>query len=91
MGKYKIIANPAAGRGATERAVPDADSCLKKCGLDFDLVKTGHPRHAVELTQDAVFAGYDVVVAMGGDGTVNEVINGLMIARKSNKRLHNLP
>lgn len=81
MAKHMIVANPTAGGGTAERAVSKAESLLAKYGLDFDLVRTEHPRHAEELTREAVDARYDIVVAAGGDGTVNEVLNGLMEAR----------
>jgi YegS/Rv2252/BmrU family lipid kinase len=44
-------------------------------------VRSGHPWHAADLAQDAAAEGYGVVVAVGGDGTANEVLNGLMRAR----------
>jgi diacylglycerol kinase (ATP) len=81
MSRYKIIANPVAGRGAGDQAVPRVEHILSGYGLDFDVVRTERPGHAAELAQEAVAAGYDVVVAMGGDGTSNEVLNGLMRAR----------
>ena len=83
MRKYKIIANPTAGRGAGERAIPHIERFLTKHGLDFDLVRTKHRWHAAELAREAVFAEYDVIVAAGGDGTANEVINGLMEAKQA--------
>ena len=86
MAKYKIIVNPAAGRGAAARSIPEAEILLSKHGLDFEFVQTERPWHAVELTQKAVLSGVEFVVAMGGDGTVNEVINGLMRVKKSSKR-----
>jgi diacylglycerol kinase (ATP) len=81
MPRYKIIANPVAGRGAGERSVLQVERILSGYGLDFDIVRTERPWHAAELAQEAAAAGYDVVVAMGGDGTSNEVLNGLMRAR----------
>jgi len=54
---------------------------MKKAGLEFDLVRTARPLHAAELAAQAAADGYDVVVAAGGDGTANEVLNGLMQAR----------
>jgi YegS/Rv2252/BmrU family lipid kinase len=51
--------------------------------LDFDLIQTEHPWHAATLAHQAVVDGYDVVVSAGGDGTANEVINGLMKAKES--------
>ena len=58
---------------------------MRDCGLDFDLVRTERPWHAAELAQRACAEGYDVVVAVGGDGTANEVLNGLMSAKQSGK------
>jgi len=78
MSKYKIIVNPTAGRGAGEQAIPHIERMLNEYDLDFDLVRTERPWHAAELAQEAATAGYDVVVAVGGDGTANEVLNGLM-------------
>jgi len=83
MARYKIIVNPIAGRGAGKRAVPLVEQTLRGYGLDFDIVHTEYPWHATELTQQAVTKGYDIVVAVGGDGTANEVLNGLMLARQA--------
>ncbi len=82
MSKYKIIVNPTAGRGTGEQAIPHIERMLNEYDLDFDLVRTERPWHAAELAQEAATAGYDVVVAVGGDGTANEVLNGLMRAKR---------
>jgi diacylglycerol kinase family enzyme len=82
MARYKIIVNPTAGRGAGKRAVPLIEQTLRDYDLDFDLVHTEYPWHAAELAQQAATTGYDIVVAVGGDGTANEVLNGLMLARQ---------
>jgi len=86
MKKYKVIANPTAGRGAGERAIPQIERLLTQYSLDFDIVCTKRPWHAAELAREAVIAEYDVIVAVGGDGTANEVINGLMEAKQAGKR-----
>jgi diacylglycerol kinase (ATP) len=83
MPGYKIIANPVAGRGDGERAIPQIEGALRGYDLDFDLVRTERPWHAADLAQEAVAAGYDGVVAAGGDGTANEVLNGLMRAKQA--------
>jgi YegS/Rv2252/BmrU family lipid kinase len=54
---------------------------MAQLGLKFELVRTERPWHAAELAEIAALAGFDVVVAAGGDGTANEVINGLMSAK----------
>jgi len=82
MDKYKLIVNPTAGRGTGEQAIPRIERMLSTYNLDFDLVRTERPWHAAELAQEAATAGYDVVVAVGGDGTANEVLNGLMQAKR---------
>lgn len=81
MTRYKIIANPKSGKGTAEAKIPLIEEELKKLGLDYDLVYTEHRWHAAELALDAVEKGFDVVVAAGGDGTVNEVLNGVMLAK----------
>jgi len=82
MPKYKIIVNPTSGRGHGEKSIPQIERMLSEYNLDFDLVRTERPWHAVELAKEAALAGYDVVVAAGGDGTANEVLNGLMQAKQ---------
>jgi diacylglycerol kinase family enzyme len=81
--KYKIIVNPISGRGAGEKSIPFIQKSLLDAGLDIDLVTTEHPSHATELALKAVSDGYEVVVSVGGDGTANEIINGLMKAKET--------
>lgn len=80
---YKIIVNPISGRGAGEKSIPFIQKTLSDAGLGIDLVKTERPFHAIELAQKAVADGYEVVVSVGGDGTANEIINGLMTAKET--------
>lgn len=83
MGRYKIIVNPTSGRGNGLKRIPELERCLLQKQIEFDLVTTKRPLHATELAQEAVQDRYDVVVAAGGDGTVNEVINGLMLSKEN--------
>lgn len=78
--KYKVIVNPIAGKGFGGRAVPQIRSLLENHGLDYDLVCSQWAGEAVELARRAKLDGYDVVVAAGGDGTCQEVINGMLAA-----------
>ncbi|MBN1247433.1 MAG: diacylglycerol kinase family lipid kinase [Anaerolineae bacterium] len=82
---YRIIVNPTAGRGAGERAIPQIEQRLQAQGLSYDLVRTQRPWHAAQLAHDAAQAGYDVIVAVGGDGTANEILNGLMRIPKAER------
>ena len=86
MTRYKIIVNPVSGRGAGEQAIPLIEQYLRSYSLDYNLVRTERPWHAAELAQQACADGYDVVVAVGGDGTANEVGNGLMLAKRANSK-----
>jgi diacylglycerol kinase (ATP) len=82
MPAFKVIVNPVAGKGAGLRQTERIRASLQANGLEFDLVHTQAPLHAIELACEASLAGHEVVVAVGGDGTSNEVINGLMQARE---------
>jgi len=81
MIRYKIIVNPTSGRGEGGADIPRAKELLSSLGITFDLVRTERPMHAVTLAREAVREGCDIVISMGGDGTANEVLNGLMQAK----------
>ncbi len=80
MGKMKVILNPVAGRGHGGRIESDLRQYLKSASVEFDLELTKGQGHAIELAQQASKDGFETVVAVGGDGTYNEVVNGLMTA-----------
>ncbi|MGH8687440.1 MAG: diacylglycerol/lipid kinase family protein [Burkholderiales bacterium] len=79
MSRRLVIVNPAAGRGRVRREWPLLAGRLKSASVDFEVAETQRPGEAVELAQQAA-KSYDVVVAAGGDGTVHEVVNGLLRA-----------
>ena len=76
---YKIILNPTSGRGRGGQRVQQIEALLNAYALNFEIVQTEYPWHAVELAQQAREEGYDIIIAAGGDGTVNEVLNGLIV------------
>jgi YegS/Rv2252/BmrU family lipid kinase len=77
--KVKLILNPMADMGNAWRAADDLRPIVAEYG-NADWSGTVYPTHAAELAHQAALEGYDMVVALGGDGTVHEVINGLMQA-----------
>lgn len=82
--RVKLIFNPIANLG---RAVSIA-SALKSIAREMggaDWTGTDYPTHATELARQAAEDGYDLVVAMGGDGTMHEVLNGLMQVPESKR------
>lgn len=74
--KIKLIANPAAGSAARDR-IARAVMLLEQGGAVVDVTLTGGRGDAVRAARDARHQEYDRIVAAGGDGTLNEVINGL--------------
>jgi len=76
--RVKIILNPVAGKGHGARVEPEVRDLLLRERLKFDLVRTEYPGHATSLAERAVHDGFDLIVAAGGDGTTNEVVNGLV-------------
>lgn len=86
MSKFLIIYNPISNKGGAEKIRPEVQKLLDELAVDYEIVLTEYPGHALELAQQAAHNGYDAVVAAGGDGTANEVINGLMFARQSGGR-----
>jgi len=74
-----VIVNPNA-RGYSANIEPQLCKFLAEEGINFELVRTTHPGQAMDLARAAVNDGFEIVVAAGGNGTCNEVINGLMQA-----------
>jgi len=73
----KVIVNPAAGAGRTAKLWPQIMGLFRGQGLRFEYDVTEAPGHAIELAREAACNGYNMVVSVGGDGTINEVVNGL--------------
>lgn len=80
---FKLILNPTADKGKAIQRLPDIAAELNKHHIAYDITLTQYPWHAAEIAAQAVEEGYPNVVAVGGDGTINEVLNGLMLAKKS--------
>ncbi|MCL4259331.1 MAG: diacylglycerol kinase family lipid kinase [Anaerolineales bacterium] len=77
--KTKIILNPMADMGNAWRVARDLRSITEQHG-NVTWSGTVYPGHAIELAREASEEGYERVIAMGGDGTVHEVVNGIMQA-----------
>jgi YegS/Rv2252/BmrU family lipid kinase len=77
--KYaKLIVNPIAGGGATNKNWPEIKQRLTAEGLQYDYEFTKGHNHATEIARKAVDCGYSFIVVVGGDGTVNESANGIL-------------
>ncbi len=78
FGRLVIIANPSSGRGRSEAKLRVIESMLRDWGLDYRIVRTVGPGHAAEAAAEALRGGDRFLVAAGGDGTVHEVVNGML-------------
>jgi YegS/Rv2252/BmrU family lipid kinase len=77
----KVIVNPEAGSRSVGRQWPYISRQLIKAGLSFDYEFTKGPGHALDIATRAIQSGYHYLIAVGGDGTVNEVANGILRSR----------
>ncbi|HLF71669.1 MAG TPA: diacylglycerol kinase family protein [Dehalococcoidia bacterium] len=78
MDKATIVYNPAARNAPNAERLRFAAAALLTNGWEIDVVETSAAEHATKLAREAAAAGASVVFACGGDGTVNEVVNGLV-------------
>ncbi len=76
--KVVTIVNPKSGRGAGQRLSPSVQVYAEELGLDFEVQFTEHAGHATELAFMAAANGAEIVAACGGDGTIHEVLNGIL-------------
>ena len=70
------IVNPVAGRGRVARLWPALRTRLRQATTRLTIRETTAPGEATVLTRAAIENGYDRIVAVGGDGTLHEVVNG---------------
>ena len=78
--KPLLIYNPIADHGKAEKILPDVKEFFCQHSFEYDLILTEKPGHALEIAKEQTEAGRLLIIAAGGDGTMNEVINGLMRA-----------
>ena len=76
--KWLVVVNPKASVGKAEKDWPEIKQMLIDAGIEFDDVLTEYPRHAIEIVRNAIVEqGYRKFISVGGDGTNNEVVNGI--------------
>ncbi|MGV6850716.1 MAG: diacylglycerol/lipid kinase family protein [bacterium] len=71
-----LIYNPHAGNGRAKKRLPEIETYLQGLKIQYKLLLTEYSGHAAELVQSTQLTQFDAIVASGGDGTLNEVING---------------
>jgi diacylglycerol kinase (ATP) len=73
-----LVVNPQSGRGRTGRTFGSMLPSIEAALGNVDIALTTRRGHAIEIVRDAAKAGRELVIAVGGDGTLNEVVNGVM-------------
>lgn len=76
---WYIIANPVAGQGAVASCLNTLCRLLEQENLPFTVRKSEQPNHAMQLVREGIQHGVRKILAIGGDGTNNEVINGILL------------
>ncbi|MFM7718379.1 MAG: diacylglycerol/lipid kinase family protein [Actinomycetota bacterium] len=82
FGELVAIVNPHAGKGRVGEGLPELERTLIARGLRHRIVETSGPGDATRLAAEALDAGTRFLVAVGGDGTVHEVVNGMFRGRE---------
>lgn len=77
MGKILFIINPVAGGGKAKTLIPMIKTTMDKHNIEYHIELTKKPKEAISIAEESIDK-YDIVVAVGGDGTVNEVAKGLI-------------
>ncbi len=81
----KVILNPYSERWTGLKRRPELEAALKAAKIDYDLVMTEKQGHGIELAEQAVRDGYTPIISAGGDGSISEVVNGMMQAREGDE------
>ena len=73
-----VILNPYAGRWKGRESKEDLVKALNAAGVPYEMIETNYPGHGIELARLAVNNGDSPIIAAGGDGSINEVVNGML-------------
>jgi len=77
--RWMIIVNPNSGVQKGTKEWPKINRIIEKEGVDHDFLFTEHRDHAIHLARKSIEKGYRKIVVVGGDGTLNEVLNGIFL------------
>lgn len=80
--KAKVILNPYAGRWLGREKRSEAEEALRRAGIIYDIEESTAPGQPTEIAYRAVQEGYSPIIAAGGDGTISEIMNGMLLANQ---------
>lgn len=81
----KVILNPYSNRWNSQKRWPAAEAALKAAGIDFDLAVSQKKGQITDLARQAVLEGFSPIIAAGGDGSIGDTANGLMLAAQTSR------
>src|SRR5579871_5569955 len=87
MERFFAIVNPAAGGGRAAKLAGPALARIREKGLHVDVIASSSIGHAAELAREAYAQGYRRFLAVGGDGTAHEIINGIFSREGRTERI----
>ena len=81
INSWFLIANPTAGNCNFSSVWKQIQQSLKTHSIEFSFAFTKHSKHEIELVQNAIQQGFRNIISVGGDGTLHNVVNGIMTQR----------
>ncbi len=84
---YQFILNPTAGNGNGAKILPHLKQLLSQKEINYQLALTDRPGHGIELARQVIDQECSAIVSVGGDGTMNEVVNGLMQCKQAGQEV----
>ncbi len=79
--RWYVVVNPRSGKGKGLTDWPVINSLLREAAIEFDANFTLRKYHAVEMAFEAITLGYRKIIVVGGDGTLHEVVGGVMMQK----------
>lgn len=83
--KLCVVFNPAASFGRAKKFLPKIEAAFREKGIEIEILSTNYRNHAKEIVSGLDFSQYEGIVAVGGDGTLFEVVNGYFRNKSQNK------
>jgi diacylglycerol kinase (ATP) len=80
--KWMVILNPTSGNGKSKKKWPKINHFLKQYGFHYEVVFTEYSKHSISLVHQAIEKGITNIICIGGDGTLHNIVNGIMSQNK---------
>ncbi len=88
--RWFVIINPTSGNGSSKKKWPKIESMLKTYEFDYKYAFTEHENHSSKLVLEAIENGFENLICVGGDGTLHNIVNGIMNQNKVNSNKINV-